>query len=227
MISRTWSWSQPSAHLFWAITNNLPRVGTRRWGHGPSLSLYPPLPSLHHLLRETTSLLQVTFNRDMANQSRFGALFESALPSYEKEAGVNLAEHPLALQLQSCHSAESIIAVLQGQAQAFSRFQGSDRVMKTIKSTISILTRLSATAPLDVDIDLVCLQALMASSILVALTDFTAISARERNTRWSRYPARRMFHCLRTYEAILVTSKQIRQPRAWLPAMVQSLTSLS
>jgi len=177
--------------------------------------------------RETTSLLQVTFNRDMANQSRFGALFESALPSYEKEAGVNLAEHPLALQLQSCHSAESIIAVLQGQAQAFSRFQGSDRVMKTIKSTVSILTRLSATAPLDVDIDLVCLQALMASSILVALTDFTAISARERNTRWSRYPARCMFHCLRTYEAILVTSKQIRQPRAWLPAMVQSLTFLS
>ena len=32
--------------------------------------------------RETTSLLQVTFNRDMANQSRFGAPFESALPSY-------------------------------------------------------------------------------------------------------------------------------------------------
>ena len=99
--------------------------------------------------------------------------------------------------------------------------------MKTIKSTVSILTRPSATAPLDVDIDLVCLQALMASYILVALTDFTVISARERNIRWSRYPARCMFHCLRTYGAILVTSKQIRQPRAWLPAMVQSLTFLS
>jgi len=116
----------------------------------------------------------------MADQSRFCALFESALQSYGKDAGVNLPEHPLALQLQSCHSTESIIAVLQGQAQAFSEFRGSDRVMKTIKSTVSILTRLSATASLAVDIDLVCL---MACSILVALIDFAAIPTRETNAR--------------------------------------------
>ena len=102
----------------------------------------------------------------MADQSRFCAVFDSALRSYEKEAGVKLVDHPLTLQLQSCHSAESIIAVLQDQAQAFGGFQGSDRVVKTIRSTVSILTRLSTTVSLAVDINLVCLQMLIVSSIL-------------------------------------------------------------
>ena len=102
----------------------------------------------------------------MADQSRFCALFDAALRSYEKEAGIKLVDHPLTLQLQSCHSAESIVAVLQDQAQAFSGFQGSDRVVKTIRSTVSILTRLSTTVSLAVDIDLVCSQALRMTSIL-------------------------------------------------------------
>ena len=163
----------------------------------------------------------------MADQSRFCALFESALQSYEKKAGVNLAEHPLALQLQSCHSVESIIAVFQGQAQAFSEFQGSDRLVKSIKSTVSILTRLSATASLAVDIDLVCLQELMACSVLAALTGFTALPSREKNTHWSRYPACCTCRCLRIHMAILVTIKRIRRPRALLPAMIHSLTCSS
>jgi hypothetical protein len=94
----------------------------------------------------------------MADQSistRFHELFESALQAYEKKAGFTLAEHPLGIQLQSCNTAESITAVLQGQAKAFSESRGSDKVMKSIKNTVSILCRLSATASLAVDFGLV------------------------------------------------------------------------
>lgn len=56
-------------------------------------------------------------------------------------------------------------SVLQGQVQAFGEFKGSERVMKTIKSTVSILTRLSSTASLTTDMGLVSQQALVQCSI--------------------------------------------------------------
>jgi len=76
----------------------------------------------------------------MAEQSgptRFRGLFESALQAYEKKTGVILAQHPLAIQLQSCHSVEFVTTVLLDQAQIFSQFRG-DRVFKSIKNTLSI-----------------------------------------------------------------------------------------
>jgi hypothetical protein len=130
---------------------------------------------------------------EMAVQSgstRFHELFESALRAYEKKAGVTLAEHPLAVQLQSCKSVDSITTVLQGQAQLFGDFRGRDRVMRSLKSTVSTLIRLSTTTCLAVDIGLVRHQALMACS--TPLTCFTAITSCESNTRWSRYPTCRM-----------------------------------
>jgi hypothetical protein len=103
----------------------------------------------------------------MAEQSgptHFRELFESALEAYEKKAGITLVEHSLAIQLQSCNTVESITAVLQGQAKALSESRGSDRVMKSIKNTVSMLNMLSATASLAVDISLVRQQALVACS---------------------------------------------------------------
>jgi len=88
------------------------------------------------------------------------ALYESALQAYEKNAGVALAKHPLTSQLQSCDSVGSMTSVLLGQAQALGEFQGSDRVMKSIKSIVSISTRLSSTAAPAIDIGLVRQQAL-------------------------------------------------------------------
>jgi hypothetical protein len=109
----------------------------------------------------------------MANRSqptRIRALFEAALRDYEKKAGVALASHPLTVQLQSCHSLESITTVLLGQAQTFGEFPRSDRVMESIKSIISILSRLSATPFLGDDIGFVRHKTLMAYPI--ALTIF-------------------------------------------------------
>ena len=83
----------------------------------------------------------------MAHQSesaRFQALFGPALQAYEKKAGVSLVQHPLAIKLQSCDTAKAITGVFQDQAQAFSDFQGSDKIMKSIKMTVSILSKIAS-----------------------------------------------------------------------------------
>jgi len=109
----------------------------------------------------------------MANQtgsSRFRALFESAFQAYEKKTGISLAEHPLAVQLQSFDSVESITTLLQNQTQAFREFRGSDRVMKLIKDIASILATLSATASLGDSIGLVRQKSLMASLMVLTFS---------------------------------------------------------
>ncbi|KAI0255883.1 hypothetical protein BJV78DRAFT_1151337 [Lactifluus subvellereus] len=58
--------------------------------------------------------------------SVFQALFQAACREYERRTGTTLIEHPLAIQLQTCHSFESLVALLQEQARAFNEFRGSD-----------------------------------------------------------------------------------------------------
>ena len=76
----------------------------------------------------------------MAHQSesaRFKTFFELALQVYEEKAGVSLAQHPLAIKLQSCDSIEAITDFMQDQAQVFRHFQGSDQIMESIKMIVS------------------------------------------------------------------------------------------
>ena len=87
----------------------------------------------------------------MAHQpesAHFQALFEPALQAYEKKAGVSLAQHPLAIKLQSCDTVDAISGLFHDQAQAFRRFQGSDKIMKSIMNTVSILSKISSAASL-------------------------------------------------------------------------------
>jgi hypothetical protein len=100
----------------------------------------------------------------MAHQSesaRLQALFEPALRVYEKRAGVCLAQHPLAIKLQSCDSIEAITGLLQDQAQAFRDMEGSDKIMKSLKTSISILSKLSFAVPLADALNLVCQKGLI------------------------------------------------------------------
>ena len=83
---------------------------------------------------------------DPSASPHFQARFESALQAYQTKTGITLAEHALAVQLQSCNTVESITTLVQGQAQAFSNYRESDRIVNSIKTTVSILTSLSAAA---------------------------------------------------------------------------------
>lgn len=82
-------------------------------------------------------------------------LFELALQDYEINTKISLVDHPLAQELEDCHSVESIITLLQDLARSFGEFRGKDRVMKSIESTTSFLYKLSSTAALDDGISLV------------------------------------------------------------------------
>jgi len=73
------------------------------------------------------------------------ARLESALHAYEETAGVILAEHPLAVELQSCHSVESSATLLKYEAQSFGDPLGeSDRITRAIERIVSILFTLSS-----------------------------------------------------------------------------------
>ena len=94
---------------------------------------------------------------DQSQSSRFRALFDAALQDYQIQTGTALANHPLAEKLQHCDSIESITTVLEGQARAFSEFRGGDgRVMKSLKTVVSVLYTLSVGTDLGEAIGLVC-----------------------------------------------------------------------
>jgi hypothetical protein len=124
---------------------------------------------------------------DPSGSARFQALFESALQAYQTKTGITLAEHALAVQLQSCNTVESIINLVQGQAQAFSNYRESDRIMKSIKTIVSTLTPLSAAAPLADAVGLVRRVAIVVRFTFLTLF-FAGIPTRKSNTGWSRYP---------------------------------------
>ena len=95
---------------------------------------------------------------DQPGSVRYRSIFESALKAYENKTGITLVEHPLSVQLLTCDTAESITALVQQQASALTGMepQEKDRVMISIKNTVSISIRLYATASLGYAVGLVC-----------------------------------------------------------------------
>jgi len=92
---------------------------------------------------------------DNSGSTNFRALFQSTLQGYEKNTGIDLVQHPLAIQIQNCHSVESITALLQDQTRASSDFGRKDRIIDPIKNIISIISTLSGTTALGWAIGLV------------------------------------------------------------------------
>jgi hypothetical protein len=92
---------------------------------------------------------------DQSGPSRLQVLFEAALQDYKNQTGIILAKHPLAEKLQNCDSVESITAVLSEQTQAFSEFRGREKILKPLKSAVSVLHELSTTTNLGQPIGLV------------------------------------------------------------------------
>ena len=169
MIRITNKASTPTwAHLFQAVGALLANRSTNLRLATALRHCPPQLRSLAIISSQRTNTPSYSsFRCNMDIQSgpaRFVVLFEPALQAYEKNMGITLAEHPLARQLRSCHSIESITSVLLGEAKAYGEFEGSDRVNKSIKNTVSILTTLFATAFLDEAIDLVRQKVLVVCS---------------------------------------------------------------
>src|SRR6266403_2937371 len=132
-------------------------------GRGSALILVSLLPPLPIAWAQPAPLPKPhppsTYNMgDQSGSSRFQVIFDSALRDYERQTGTTLSNHPLAQQLQVCQTVESTIALLQEQAHAFKEFRESDKIMKSLKSVVSFLSKVSATARLGRQFGLVCLM---------------------------------------------------------------------
>ncbi len=89
--------------------------------------------------------------------SSFQLLFNAALQDYTNQTGTKLDEHPLAKQLESCDSVDSIASVLQEHAQKFHEFRGEDgKIIKSLKGAVHVLYTLSTSTTLGEGIGLVC-----------------------------------------------------------------------
>jgi len=83
-------------------------------------------------------------------------LFEAALNEFESRSGTNLIQHQIIRKLVNCQSAESVIHVLQEQAQEFRNFRGDDgKIMTWLKRTVDVLYTLSTSSVLSAGIGLV------------------------------------------------------------------------
>ena len=138
--------------LIHAAKGTSPKPSAPTTSNSPAIILHnkPPPPSLRRFLFFST--------REMSNQSgsvSFQRLLESALLRYEKKTGVTLSKHPLALQLQSCNSVEDFNKLLQDKAKDV---RESEKITKSMKTIVSILTPLSSIVALsdNVGLCLVC-----------------------------------------------------------------------
>ena len=92
---------------------------------------------------------------DQLGSSRLQDLFEGALHDYEKKTDIALNKHPLAEESQNCDIIESVTTFLNRQIENFNEFQGKDKILKTLKNTLSALYKLSSAAKFGRDVGLV------------------------------------------------------------------------
>ncbi|KAF8263287.1 hypothetical protein EI94DRAFT_603363 [Lactarius quietus] len=81
-----------------------------------------------------------------AASSRFQAIFQAAVKSYQKQTKKDLIAHPLASKLQSCDSTAAILDILQDQVREFDKsHSGDERLTKWMGPTVNVLVAFSAT----------------------------------------------------------------------------------
>jgi len=90
------------------------------------------------------------------SSSNFEAIMDVALAEYTKQTGKDLRNHPLALKINQCDSAESILAIFQEQAQEFVEFRnGNSKLIKWLQPVVTGLYTLSTSPALRDGVNLV------------------------------------------------------------------------
>ena len=88
--------------------------------------------------------------------STFRILFNTALQDYKDKTGNSLTDHPIAKQLETCESVDSIAAILQEQARSFRDFtENEGKLMKALNSSVDVLCAPSISSALNEAIGLV------------------------------------------------------------------------
>jgi hypothetical protein len=118
--------------------------------------------------------------------STFRILFDAALQDYKDKTGNSLTDHPIAKQLETCESVDSITAILQEQARGFREFRENGKLMKALNSSVDILCAPAIGSALNEAIGYVVTLKSIRQCTLFLMTS-TAISACKNNIRWLRH----------------------------------------
>jgi hypothetical protein len=103
-----------------------------------------------------------------SSESRFQAIFQAALKSYQKQTKKDLLTHPLASQLQSCESTTAILAILHDQVREFEKnSDDNERLTKWLGPTVNVLNAFSAAA--SAGVSLVCLELMQSEAYFVGI----------------------------------------------------------
>ena len=80
------------------------------------------------------------------SRSNLDSIFTSAFQAYKEKTGKDITSHPLAAEIQACHSPDAILAVLRRQIPALGQPQSDDEgSTKWLVPTANVLYSLSAT----------------------------------------------------------------------------------
>ena len=99
--------------------------------------------NLHPLLPRAT---MSNVPSSSTTRSNLDAIFNTALRTYKNKTGKDITSHPLATELQSCDSPDTILAVLRRQMPNADQSQKADETFeKCLIPTINVLYTLSGT----------------------------------------------------------------------------------
>ena len=156
------------------------------------------------------------------------SLFETALNEFEKRAGNNLVHHPIVDKLVNCESADSVIDVLQEQAQAFRSFRGGDgKLMTWLKRTVNVLHALSTSDLISGAISSVCLNSFWHTLAWYDTTFSSAFPASKCNIRWNRHTSWRKCPTLTQSSGFCDAYGSFRQSRILLARATTRSSSFS
>jgi hypothetical protein len=80
------------------------------------------------------------------SRSNLDSLLNAAIQTYKEKTGKDITSHPLATELQSCHSPDAILAVLRRQVPSFGQPQsGRQGFEKCLVPIVNVLYVFSAT----------------------------------------------------------------------------------
>jgi hypothetical protein len=80
------------------------------------------------------------------SRSNLDSIFNAALQAYKKKTGKDITSHPLATELQSCNSPDTVLAVLRSQIPSLDQPQsGEENFAKCLTPFINVLYAFTAT----------------------------------------------------------------------------------
>ena len=122
-----------------------------------------------------------------SSSSNFQTIFNASLQAYDNKTKNKLLDHPLASQLQSCDSPNTVLTVLQDLVEQFDQSRRSDERLKNwLDPTVNVLYTFSAT--LGEGVGLVSLTSLSLQNLSNPCPDrhLSGIPTWESNIRWYR-----------------------------------------